>query len=456
MFGNLTISGGPTGLSYNLQSPSSKVQLERGWRVPTSQRTSSLVARDPFAEVLEVLPLQIIGTTEADVWTQYDAFVYFAQAIAQARQKPDYDIYKFSMQNMAAATTWETMILGPAPNTPVISPPTKPIDHAAGMYRMPGVTLTFMRKGRLINPASTVTSSTDTTQLADGTYEMTFAQEQAVDSPLKLVMTAAPNNAKAALAEGMLLISNHPVTVAENSWRFGSLISGTNWTNINDSAFLPNTSGSLVSRFLATNNNAVTSNDAVFSPIISWKRMLILATAMNLTAGAGLIMRLNFKSPDGNEIRTETQPIIGDGSAHVISLGVIAGPPNGIGFFNVTTQNTTAALSDVRIERIICVNLDNPHVMMFRHGQLASGGSYTLDPRYLTDLNPIFSGLNGANVLMPRYVRGPQHMSQQKLGVRVLWLKPDGRYWDWRYTVGGARVTWSMQCSVNPAALAPR
>lgn len=456
MLGNVIISGGPTGLSYNFQSPSSKVLLEKGWRVPTSQRNTSLVARDPFAEVVETLPLQIVGSSEDDVWTQYDSFVYFAQSIAQARQKPDYDIYKFSVQKITGGTTWETMITGAAPNTPVISPPTKPTQNAANMWRMPGVILTFMRKGRLINSASTVTSSTDTTQLADGTYEMTFAQEQAVDSPLKLVMTAAPNNAKAALAEGTLLISNHPVDVAENSWRFGSLISGTNWTNINDSAFLPNTSGSLVSRFLATNNNAVTSNDAVFSPIISWKRVLILVTAMNLTVGAGLIMRLNFKSPDGNEIRTETQPINGDGFAHVISLGVVAGPPNGIGFFNVTTQNTTAALSDVRIERIICVNLDNPHVMIFRHGQLADGGSYTLDQRYLTNLNPIFSGLNGANVLMPRYVRGPQHMAQKKLGVRVLWLKPDGRYWDWRYTVGGARVTWSMQCSINPAALAPR
>lgn len=460
MIGNMIISGGPTGLSYNLLgNSSSPVQLERGWRVPTSQKSASLLARDPFIEVAESFPVQVVGTSEADVWQEYDAFVYFMQGINEARQKPDYDIYNFSIQATTGGTARQSMILGPVQNAPIVGPPTSPVDDANGFWRMRGVMVNFTRKGRFIDPASTVSSTTDTTQLADGTYEVTFAAEQPVDSPLKVTINTSPNNAKPDLAEGMLLVSNHDLVTAENSWRFAAntaVITGVGWTSFNDLARIPNTTGSNVSRWQATGNTAITSNDAVFSPTIRWRRVLVLAMIMNVTAGAGAIMRLNFKTLDLQDVRSETQPINGDGAAHVVNFGVVAVPTNGLDWFNVTLQNTTAALSDIRIERIICVNLDQPSVMIFRHGRISgSAVNFTLDPRYLTNLNPIFSGVGGVNAYIPSYIRGSQHVSHRLRGVRVLWLKPNGLDWDWKYNAGG-RVTFSVQASVNPASLTPR
>jgi hypothetical protein len=465
MIGAMDITGGPLGLTYNLMAPASPVVLETSsYRGGVSHRSNSLVGRDPYTEVLISFRVTVLGATEDDAWNQYAIFADFMQGISVFRQRPYLTPYLFKVQPKSGGRIWQTMIMGgDSLTSEIIGPPSDPVSDTASMWVMQGIEVRFRVKGRSIDAVNTIQASIGATQIG---LKMVFdlLANQTCDSPINVVLTdTTPGTACPTITDGLVIIANRDsaqsAIVEIDGTGFTSFSSAPPFTAPNDSTNSP-TSGATVRAFTAPDNGfyTMTTPNATYTP---HRRNLIFVMVKNLTLNASCQCILQIiNTADGNVFSSEYRPIIGDQSAGILCLGVLALPANLV-LTNVTIRlaftNTTTGLSVVYVDRVYLVNIDLANLTIFYHGALAkttnTPSTHSLDQRYLTAINPDFYG--GSGIIAGR-VRGSLHTSAKSRYVEVLWLTPNGPRWRWQYTATTTPRSMTGVIGLFPASVYPR
>jgi hypothetical protein len=453
MIASMILSGGPYNQIYNLMSPTSKVQLEKGWSDPMGQRSAAVIERDPYTDVLTTLPIQIVGSSEVDAWNQYNKFASFVQYIAQFRLHPDRHPITFGIKATAASSLVSTLATGSAdynPATPIISqPPPAILDDVSGMYRMRGIKVQFRRKGRFIRPNPDDQSAEmgiTNTPVNGRESKIIFGEDYDTDSPVTLSI-GLEGTSSTMLPGGQILVSNPYVyseTFAGEAFQF------INGRHLGTSAPLgfsavvdsildtnPMTLGSsLLSKWVAPNNTPVekTGNPGITT---LFREFLCLALVRSQVSQSAATMQFFLQSTlDSTRIYSKVMPIVAGADAKVINLGVM-GVPEGwanAGFLiGVIYRNTSTTLSTIWLDTFILVNLNVANLSYFEHGpiwQPAGYIAYAIDQRYLSATTPIMYMNDGSDIYAyPSRQRGSMHVNRRGRSLRVLWLTPGGNKW---------------------------
>lgn len=452
----MELYGGVYNAYYDFMSPTSKVQLERGWSDPIGQRSATLIESDPYGDVITTLPLTIVAESEAEAWREYNKLATFVQEIAQFRLKPDRYPIVFGIGAVAGTDPVYTLCAGSAdynPRTPIINQPPALLDDIDGMWRIRGIRVIFRRKARLIKAQLESAS----VLLGNGPINhreayLQFATDYPTDSPIESIsLTYTPSGAGGDIPGGQILVSNPYLYsavfggISFESYQFlNGRFLGTSaplgFSVLADTVASTNpmSYGSTnISRWIAVDNEPVEKTGSP-GAITTFQNFIALGLVRSDTIGATATMQFFLQNSfDGSRIYGKVMPIIGDQIAKVINFGPMAVPTDwDIGGFliGVIYRNTSTALSTIWLDTFISVNTDVANLAYFEHGPIyqtaATLQAYGITQRYLSATTPIMTGSNGGdNVWYPQNSRGSMHVNRKSQNVRLLWLTPGGQKW---------------------------
>lgn len=439
MFKALILEGGAYAESFDLMSPASLVQLEKGWSDPISFRSVSLIGRDPYKEVVTTIPIQIVAASEAACWDVYNAFATFIQQIAAWKQRdPTRNGIRMSVQATAGSLVYTSLCVSSAdgnPDTPIISPPINPLETAEGMYRMIGIKISFRRKGRFINTSAPLSASSSTA-LTNRSIVVDYGFNFATDSPLQTALTFT--SATGTIPTGHLIQSN-PYTASDEAFNayFGSRLgtSSGNYTIMADPVASSNPySATNIVRWIAANNvEDVRLGNSPTIPFFQEQIVLAVVRSEIVDSSAMIAFGVHDSSDTTKRIVTKKVQVVGSAAApvQILNLGVLSLPAD-VGaaattFGMVSLQNTSVALSRVWIDGFYMINTKVANLMYIQHS--AGALSFLINPAYTTDLMPKLLLAATNTTPFDGRVYGPMHMSIKARKVHTLWLNPQGSKW---------------------------